>query len=46
MTQCSERHHQPDAQRVITPNTDDWDGFLRDDAGRRSETAIAGSLVS
>jgi hypothetical protein len=46
LTQCSERHHQPDAQRVITPNTDDWDGFVGDDVGRRRATAVAGSLVS
>jgi hypothetical protein len=46
LTQCSERYHRPDAQRVITPDTDDWDGLVRDDVDRRRETAITGSLVS
>jgi hypothetical protein len=46
LTQCSERCHQPDAARVLTPVTDDWDRFIREDADRRCELAIAGSLVN
>jgi hypothetical protein len=45
LTQCSERHHQPDTPRIITPDTDAWDRFIRDDADHRRATAIAGSLV-
>jgi hypothetical protein len=46
LTQCSERHHQPDTTRILTAGREDWDRFVRDDCDRRRETAIAGSLVS
>jgi hypothetical protein len=46
LTQCSERHHQPDATRVITPDPNDWDRFVSDDADHRGATAIAGALAS
>jgi hypothetical protein len=45
-TQCTDRYHQPDAPRAISPHDTDWEDFVRDDTDRRSETAMAGSLVN
>jgi hypothetical protein len=46
LTQCSERYHQPDAQRVLTPNIEDWNEFVRNDVDNRRDKVIAGSRVS